>query len=169
MAEELNCQIELDEKAKECIKKKNAKEQEIRTTLSATRQSNQQEKTQAVKPRELVFLDRPGAVYNLELKLKSIYQQIRECTEQGNPMIYDSCCLNFTTKKCKKNSNHPKDQQVSIAFFFRERSIKTEEQFISEMQKDIKSFPLYHQFTPSVNHLHREDMRSVDPYHNRLE
>lgn len=131
--------------------------------------NSQQRKSRYSQQRELANLDLPGGPHNLDQKLLSLYQSIKQCEKQKNPMIYDRCCLNFTTKQYKLKIGHPKDQQVSCCKFFKERGIQSEVGFIHEMKKEIECLPLSRQFVPSVNSLHREDMNREDEYLKKLE
>jgi hypothetical protein len=142
------------------------KESAKQPLLSAT---TQRRKSRYSQHRYYSNLDMPGGVHNLDLKLRSLYQTIIQCEEQKNPMIYNRCCLTFTTKSLKLKSDHPKDQQVSCNKLFKERGIQSEEQFIHGMKKEIKSFPLSRQFVPSLNSLHKEDMNRADAYLKKLE
>jgi hypothetical protein len=138
-------------------------------TPSTTFLTSQQEECRCLQLRKPANLDRPEGEYNLREELESLYTEIVKCDDQKNPMVYNQCCLNFTTKKLQKKSNHPNGMQLTCLKFFKLKHINSQAQFIEEMMKEIKSFPSHHQFIPSTNQPHCQEMKKTHPNQRKME
>ena len=123
--------------------------------------SEEQEREPGLKKttRELAHLEEPEKREYLKGKLNNLYEHLFPKISGPNPFHYNKCCLSFSSKFLSKAKGHSSSE--TLFQVFKASDIKTKEEFVDFMIKEIEAFPTSHQFIPARNCPHDGSMKRI--------
>ena len=118
-----------------------------------------------IRPRELANIHTASGANHLRYQLRELYEMLQKNIDKNNTMVYDRCCLNFTTRTQMKVNNHPSDCQIKVRKLFKDQKIKDINSFNRFIFNELGYFPLEYQLVPGLNEKHDPELRrSSDIY-----
>jgi hypothetical protein len=112
----------------------------------------------ALVNREFAGIHTASGDNKLRYKLKSLYFSLQKKLDNRNPVVFDRCCLNFTTKAKQTLNDHPLEHQIPLRTLFKDNGIVDVNSFNGFVFKELEAFSLEYQFIPSINKRHKPEM-----------
>ena len=128
-------------------------------SLSPASEEEEREPGLKQTTRELALLEDPEKREDLKGKLNSLYEYLFPKLSAKNPLHYNKCCLSFSSRYLSKEQEHSSSE--TLFKVFKASDIKTKEEFVDFMIKEIEAFPTSHQFIPARNCPHDGSMKRI--------